>query len=249
MKNQALLKLVPEEMLKWGLFVMKENLQKAETEGARQRIEHKIKHTMRVVGEGNKIMELEKTVKWDKSLGITICFLHDMGRFPQALKNTYSDELSKMDHAEVGVNMIKEQNFVHPNMDIILDAIYWHSRKINESKSDYAKLIRDADKSENYDNFEGVEHWDLKVNKISGNIIRKAFLKRFLGGYTVIDKDFKTAAEWYLYIGTWLDDLNFEATKQMWRDKGYPEMLVGRLKALKIDSGQFELIKKRFESF
>jgi len=249
MTSQGLLKLVPEEMLKWGLLVMKENLQKAETDGARQRIEHKIKHTMRVVEEGNTIMELEKTVKWDKSLGIIICFLHDMGRFPQALKNTYSDELSKMDHAEVGVNMIKEQGFVHSKMDIILDAIYWHSRKENKSNSDYAKLIRDADKSENYDRFEDMEKWDLSDNKMKGNTIGEMYLNNFLDGYLAVTKDFTTAAEWYLRTGSWMWDLNFEATKQMWRDKGYPQMLVGRLEKLGIDKEQFGLIKKRFMSF
>jgi len=249
MKSQKLLKLIPEEILKWGLLVMKENLQKTETEGAKKRIEHKIRHTMGVVEEGNKIMEREKTVNWDKSLGITICFLHDMGRFPQALKNTYSDELSKIDHAELGVEMIKEQGFLHPKMDVLLDAIYWHSRKENKSKSDYAKLIRDADKSENFSRFADMEKWDLSDNNMKGNTIRDTYLKNFLDGYLAVTKDFATAAEWYLRAGSWMWDLNFEATKQIWREKGYPEMLVGRLKALKIDSGQFELIKKRFESF
>jgi HD superfamily phosphohydrolase YqeK len=249
MKNQKLLKLVPEEILKWGLWVMKENLQKAETNGARQRIEHKIKHTMRVVEIGNMIMERETTVKWNKSLGIIICFLHDIGRFPQALKNTYSDELSKMDHAEVGVDMIKQQSFVHPKMDIILDAIYWHSRKENKSNSDYAKLIRDADKSENYDRFEDMEKWDLSDNKMKGNTIREMFLNNFLDGYLALNKDFISAAEWYLWIGSWMWDLNFEAARQMWRENAYPEMLVGRLKKLEINKEQFELIKKRFESF
>lgn len=249
MTSQGLLKLVPEEMLQWGLLVMKENLQKAETDGARHRIKHKIKHTMSVVEEGNKIMNREKTVNWDKSLGVTICFLHDMGRFPQALKNTYSDELSKMDHAEVGVNMIKEQGFVHPKMDIILDAIYWHSRKENKSKSDYAKLIRDADKSENFDRFKDMEKWDLSDNNLKNNTIREKYLKNFLDGYLAVKKDFTTAAEWYLRAGSWMWDLNFEATKQMWREKGYPKMLVGKLKKLKVDKEQMKLIEARFRSF
>jgi hypothetical protein len=204
---------------------------------------------MKVVEAGNTIMDRETTVKWDKSLGIIICFLHDIGRFPQALKNTYSDELSKMDHAEMGANMIKEQKFVYPKIDIIIDAVYWHSRKENKSSSDYAKLIRDADKTENYERFAEMEKWDLSDSKIKGNIIRDTYFEGFLKGYLAIDRDFTTAAEWYLHVGTWMWDLNFEATKQMWRENKYPEMLVERLKKLKVDEKQMKLIEARFLSF
>lgn len=238
-----------QKIVDWAKQVMNDNLKAASDDESRSRVLWKMRHTQDVIKAGKEIMENEKSIEWDSEVGYLICLLHDIGRFPQAHTKTYDDARSGMDHASIGVEMVKEQDFKIKDIDVILDAVYWHSRKINESTSVYAKLVRDADKTANFRHFLEMETSDLAEYKLSGNEINEDYLKRFLEGYNTIDKDFKTAAEWYLYNAAWMWDLNFEATKKIWREEKYPEMLLKKFKDLGVDSNQFRLIEEKIISF
>ena len=95
-----------------------------------------------------------------------------------------------------------------------MEAIEWHSRKINKCQNPYAKLIRDADKTANFRHYATMEELDFADRQLSGNTIREQYLKNFLAGYEKIQQDYTTIAEWCLYYAARMEDLNFEATKK-----------------------------------
>jgi len=140
-ENEKLVNLVPDKLLKWATKVMEENWDNAKDDESRKKVEYKIYHTLAVIQAGWDIMTQIKSVELDKSTGTIVCLFHDIGRFPQAAKsNSYIDEVSGMDHAQVGAEMIKKENFLIDNIEEIIEAVYWHSRKEYLGENIYAKF-------------------------------------------------------------------------------------------------------------
>ncbi len=243
-----------KEEIEWAKKVMKDSFEAAKDEVARKRVKHKIEHTWEVVKAGKEIMERDlqvsgQAVKWDKDTVYLTCLWHDMGRFPQIHTGTFDDKDSGLDHASLGVEMIRGQGFKIKNLEEILEAIDWHSRKINKSNNPYAKLIRDADKTANFRHYVEMEEIDWETYNLSGTIIREEYLNRFLAGYEKMEAEYETIAEWYLHNSAWMWDLNFEATREIWREEKFPAMILNKLKKLGIDSRQYELIENKINSF
>ena len=249
LKDEKLSALVPEEIIKWATEVMDENWTKAKDAGPKQKAQNKIVHTKEVVKAGWEIMENEKSIEWDKKIGTIVCFLHDIGRFPQIHSNTFIDADSGIDHASLGSEMFLKEQFDVPAREEIAEAIYWHSRKENQSTSPYAKLARDADKTALFRIYDLMEKGDTRAYNLTGNEIREEKLNDFLNNTMTPYSGFRSVAEWYLFNGTWLSDLNFEATKNIFRQEKYPEMLLNKFKALGIDFAKLALIEQKFTSF
>jgi len=117
----------------------------------------KINHTFRVM---NLCEQLAKNLNLnDEEIEVAkvIGLLHDIGRFKQWKEyNTFVDRKS-IDHATLGVSILKENNYLRKFIetdkydDIILDSIEYHNKfnipdDLDEKKELFVKLIRDADK-------------------------------------------------------------------------------------------------------
>jgi len=122
-------------------------------------IELKQAHTARVCDE---MLYLTNSLSFrpnQEVLAQAVAILHDIGRFEQFRKyRTYSDCRS-INHNELGLKIIAENNLlgdVNPeNKKIIEKAIEYHSMKeipesIDSQVELYSKLIRDADKLDIY---------------------------------------------------------------------------------------------------
>ena len=117
----------------------------------------KYKHTLRVMDLCGKIARFLNLKEEEVEIAKLIGLLHDIGRFPQWSKyHTFSDAKS-VDHAALGVQILKENDYLrkysfHEEYDsIILKSILYHSQfKIPEGLTEkeelFAKIIRDADK-------------------------------------------------------------------------------------------------------
>ena len=117
---------------------------------------NKFHHTFRVM---EYCMEIAKSLHLnDEEIKIAgmIGLLHDIGRFEQWTKyHTYCDADS-IDHADLGVKILKNDNFISSftsdieMQKIILIAVKNHNKIEIESMSDrallFTKIIRDADK-------------------------------------------------------------------------------------------------------
>lgn len=128
------------------------------------KVKLKVTHTYGVVRASEYLAEKLELDEENKSLAKIIALLHDIGRFEQTKmsKDVY-DIADKMffDHAEYGIKVLFEDNlirqFVEDNKydSIIYKAILNHNKLeieqgLSEDELFHAKLIRDADKIDNF---------------------------------------------------------------------------------------------------
>ena len=120
----------------------------------------KVTHTYHVAENSKNIAEKLNLSKEDIELAELIGLLHDIGRFEE-LKITKELNSIKFDHATYGSKMLFEKgmirNFVEDSQydEIIKKAIENHSKLtiekgLNERELLHSKIIRDADKLDNY---------------------------------------------------------------------------------------------------
>ncbi|HRT40231.1 MAG TPA: HD domain-containing protein [Candidatus Woesebacteria bacterium] len=249
-KDECLNSSVPAPIIHWFETVTKDNWLKTNNKERRAKIEYKINHTYKTVEAGWEIMAKESSVDWDKSLGTIICLLHDIGRFPQARQsNTFIDAQSGIDHATLGAEMFLKQNFDIPHKEEIVEAIFWHSRKEYPGRSNYVRLVKDADKTALFRDFDFMEKNDVPAFHLSGNQLSPKRLASFLNGEFLPDRSFNSLADWYLFNAGWFWDLNFATTKQIWRQEKFAPMLLAKLKSIGVDPDQLQLIESKLTSF
>ena len=120
----------------------------------------KIKHIETVVSVAKEVAESLNLDEENVKLAELIALLHDIGRFEQVKRyHTFMDKDS-INHAEFGVNLLKEgliREFINDDKydTIILNAILNHNKnKIDENLDEHTKLhcriVRDADKVDIY---------------------------------------------------------------------------------------------------
>ena len=125
-------------------------------------IDLKIRHTYGVVELSEYIVKDLKLSDEDISLAMLIGLLHDIARFEQAKEyGDYRDYVT-LDHADLGVKILFEdgliRKFVNDNKydSIIMKAIKNHNKlcidetDMNDRELLHAKIIRDADKTDNF---------------------------------------------------------------------------------------------------
>ena len=101
-------KWVPKEVVEWLNKIVAENIRDADNKWGKWKVKYKARHTLKVVRWGNKILKNIKETERNKRQAIIICFLHDVGRFPQVKQNSYSDIDTGIDHAALGARMAGE---------------------------------------------------------------------------------------------------------------------------------------------
>lgn len=115
---------------------------------------HKHEHTIRVADNCRVLADDLKFNAYNTDLAELIGLFHDIGRFEQwRVYQSFSDDKT-IDHADLGVKIIKDNGILteHPDYDLICLAIYNHNKfKIDTKITDdreltFCKLIRDADK-------------------------------------------------------------------------------------------------------
>ena len=122
----------------------------------REHIDFKAEHTYRVASNIMIIACKSGFSDTDVQIARIIALTHDIGRFQQFIRfKTFDDSIS-VNHAELGVNIIKEIDFFKDIVDdlylpLIETAILNHNvqtldPRLNERALLFTRLIRDADK-------------------------------------------------------------------------------------------------------
>ena len=202
-----------------------------------------------------KVEELSKTIaknlnldKEQIDLAELIGLLHDIGRFEQVKRyDTFEDRFS-VNHAKLGVEILKENNFLSEFCEdekyhnTIYTAIKNHNKfKIEEglNKEDLiqAKIIRDADKIDIF-NVLGKENFETiyKQKDITNDSISKKVLEDFLQGKQTERKYFKTNMDnWISDIGM-IFDLNFNISFKILKEKDYINKMIDRTKTEEMEN-------------
>lgn len=229
---------LPKEVFDWFTDVMMKAYLKADNDQSKRMILIKVIHTREVVRAGFDIVDVEKGVDWNYFQVGTVCLLHDIARFNQALMRSFSDKKTDFDHALVGSEMIKKQNFSTfesqgINKESVICAVENHSKYLYEGEDWYAKLIRDADKLallRSMPEHLSIENWGFAEEGVT-----EEALESYVNKKLVLHKHINTKADLFLAWLVWENDLNFSETERLFVDEGIKDWMVGELAKLKVE--------------
>lgn len=203
----------------------------------------KIKHTYGVVEIAEYIAIGLNLSKEDVELAKMIALLHDIGRFEQAVRYDNFDDYNSIDHADLGVELLFKDNLIRKFISedkydsIIEKAIKNHNKfeieeGLNEKELLHAKIIRDADK---IDNFRVKQYQDFySLYKSSEEIVEREKISEdvwneFLSGKTIISSHRKTHMDKWLSYLAWVYDYNFIPSLKYMKDKDCINKVIDRL--------------------
>lgn len=203
----------------------------------------KITHTYKVVEKSEYIAKALNLSEEQIQLAKLIALLHDIGRFEQRKRSREFDDCKDLDHAEYGVKVLFEDGWIRKFIKedkydkIIYDAIINHSRySIEEGLSEenllQAKIIRDADKLDNFrvKEEEKLEN-TLKYNSetINYESISPKVFQTFMSEKTIDIRDRKTQIDFWVSIVAFIFDLNFKVSFQYLKENNYINRVIDRL--------------------
>lgn len=210
-------------------------------QGIQQNIDLKEDHTMRVCKEILNIGEQLGLNDDELRLAEIIALLHDTGRFEQISRyQTFMDSKS-VDHAELGIKILKHfevlEQFDDSIKKLIFCSIKYHSKPslpVDETETCmfFCKLIRDADKLDILNVV--TEYYHRKGGEKNGSIvlelpdtpgISEKVYKNLLKQSTVNIKDVKNLNDFKLLQAGWIFDINFQPALDCIKKLRYLEMI------------------------
>ena len=212
----------------------------------------KITHTYHVVDLSEYIAKEQGLDEENITLAKLIALLHDIGRFKQVtLLRNFSDK--GFDHADYGVKILFEENlirkFIQTNKydEIIKKAIYTHNKYkiedgLNELEELHCKIIRDADKLDNYrvkkaEKIEAI--FPKRVNKkedMEECLLSDKVYETVLNRECVNIYDRVTPLDFWVCILAFTFDLNFDVTYNIVKENDYINILIDRFDYKDIDT-------------
>lgn len=234
---------VPEDILEYGMKLMKEHFAKAKDTKIRHMVLRKILHTQEVMMAGREILVLDKSEVWEPAMIDAVTFAHDFGRFPQAHLGSYSDFETGFDHAKAGAELILAGNFKDTvEIKRLAEAVREHSKLEYLGDDKYGKFIRDADKLGLISFF----HYHIEEIKVPNGSVTPGAIKAFLEEKLVLKKDLINRIDVFLCWLSWGYDLNYQATKELFVNGGTKEYILGEIK--KMDPTVLAIVEDKLDS-
>lgn len=204
----------------------------------------KIRHTYEVIKKSEYIAIGLGLDKDDIELAKLIALLHDIGRFQQIEKyNNFNDD--KIDHAKFGVKILFEDNLIRNFIetskydDIIYKAILNHNKfqieeNLNEKELLHCKIIRDADKLDNFrvkkeDKFEDMFPNIYNSDTVNYESISSKVYEDFMKHKCIRLEDRKTIIDYWVCILAFIFDLNFDISLKYVKENNYIDILIDRI--------------------
>jgi len=207
-------------------------------------IKLKIIHTSEVVKKSEYIAKGLNLNLEDIELAKIIALLHDIGRFEQIKEFGCFDD-KKLEHAKFGVIVLFEngliRNFIQEEKydNIIKKAIYNHNKYaiqqgLNDKELLHCKIIRDADKLDNFRILESEKFEDRFPNiynkeTINMEAITLKVYSDFMNEKCIELKDRKTIIDYWVCSLAFIFDLNFDISLKYVKDKNYIDILIDRI--------------------
>ncbi len=229
----------------------KEYLKSYDTEKDKNKL--KIIHTYGVVKASEYIAKDLKLSEEDVNLAKLIALLHDIGRFKQIkLYDNFIDNMENNDHADYGVKILFEENLIRKFIaddqydNIIYKAIFNHNKykiedRLNERELLHAKLIRDADKTDNFrvkeiEKFEAIFDTEITEDILEKQTISENIFNDFMNSKVILRADRKTHMDmWVSYIA-FIFDYNFISGLKYLYENNYINRVIDRIDYKDIDT-------------
>ena len=203
----------------------------------------KITHTMGVVKASEYIARRLNLTEEDVELAELIGLLHDIGRFEQAARYDNYDDYDTLDHAELGVEILFKDDFIREFIDtdkydnIIKETIRNHNKYeiedgLDEKELLFAKIIRDADKTDNfevkqYQDFESL--FNASEQEVQEEKITDDIWNVFLQEKTIISSQRVTNMDKWLSYLAWVYDYNFAPSLQYLKENDCINKVIDRI--------------------
>lgn len=212
----------------------------------------KVVHTLNVVKNAKMITEAMGLDEEDIELAVLIAYLHDIGRFEE-LKRLNGFESVKNDHALYASKALFENNlireFIEDNTydNIIKKAIENHNKLsiesgLSERELLHAKIIRDADKLDNFrvkkeEEIEEIFPGKIKtIEEFNNSLISDKVYQNMLNKECVDIRDRIYPLDYWLCILAFVYDLNFKETFMIVKENDYMNVLIDRFNYNNIDT-------------
>lgn len=206
--------------------------------------ELKVVHTYHVVDNAKMIATKLNLSEEDICLAELIGLLHDIGRFEEITFLKQFDSV-KFDHASYGVQMLFDnhliRNFIEDDSydEIIKTAIFNHSRLatkegLNERCLLHSKIIRDADKLDNFrvkkdERIEAIFPGKVKdKNDLENSLLSDKVYETIKNKKCVDIHDRITVLDYWVCVLAFIFDLNFKESYQIVKDHNYINILIDR---------------------
>jgi len=207
------------------------------------KIKLKVTHTYHVVDYSEYIAKELKLSEEFIDLAKLIALLHDIGRFEQLkLFDDYKDERT-MDHAEYGYMILFEQGLIRKFIDddkydnIIAHAIRNHSKytltnDFSEDELLHCKIIRDADKLDNFrvketEKFEDIGR--ISEEGLSNGLISDEVYEEMINRKQVLKSKIKTELDFWVSIVSFTFDINFKCSFKYLKETNYINIVIDRI--------------------
>ena len=205
----------------------------------------KIRHTYEVVRKSEYIAQGLKLDDENIKLAKIIALLHDIGRFEQVKQTKDFADNKNFEHANYGVKVLFEDNlirkFVKDNKydNIIKKAIYNHNKyKIEEELNDiellHCKIIRDADKLDNFrvketEDFKNIFPSKYNTQTINYEEVSPKVFNDFIKHKCIKLEDRKTIIDYWVCVIAFIFDLNFDISLKYVKENNYIDILINRI--------------------
>ena len=203
----------------------------------------KIRHTYGVVDASEYIAKSIGLDNENIQLARIIALLHDIGRFEQAKQYKDYRDYKNIDHAELGVKILFEEGFIRKFIqddkydNIILKAIKNHNKLeiedgLNEEELLHAKIIRDADKTDNFrvkveERFEDISN--LTREELENSNITDKIYNDFMNNKLIVISERKEPLDFWISYIAFIFDYNFTVGLKYIYDGNYINTMIGRL--------------------
>ena len=224
------------------------------------KIDLKIRHTYGVVKASEYIATKLDLSNEDIELAKLIALLHDIGRFEQIRQSDSFIDNKDMDHAILGNDILVKDNLIRSFIEdtqydnIISKAILNHNRLsiedgLSERELLHAKIIRDADKTDNFrvkaeEDFENIIDNSSK-DILENDIISENIFNNFMNSKIIVREDRKTYMDFWVSYIAFIFDYNYKFGLEYIKEMNYINIIVDRLDYKNIDTKQkMEKIRK-----
>ncbi len=220
-----------------------------------EEIAMKISHSYHVADLMYKLAKRLELKEEEIILAKTIGLLHDIGRFVQFEKtNLYNDTKTKIDHAALadtylfGENHIEDFEISEKYYKVIRVSLLNHNKleiepNLSEEELFYAKLIRDADKTDIYRQNASV--YEFVYQEEATQEVKNSFFKHELVDYKYVNNK----SDVILANLSYIFDINFKESYELLRETDNLELFLSVVEVQKGFEEEFDSIKKEVRTY
>lgn len=226
----------------------------------------KVVHTYGVVDKSEYIAKELGLDEENIELAKLIALLHDIGRFEQVKLTKDFDDSKGFEHANYGVKVLFEDGLIRNFVDnskydeVIRKAIYNHNKYqieegLNEQELLHSKIIRDADKLDNFrvketEHFKNIFPGKYNPETLEYETISDRIYEDILNHKCIKITDRKTQIDFWAGIIAFIFDLNFDVSLKYIYDKNYVDILIDRIEYKNADTKEkMEIIRKDVKEY